>query len=317
MSLLLSCRIIIGKYEFKNIANAHIEKSRKTLGDSASITLPSRYKQEFLCNVIKGGDKVTIGLGYNNQIVKEFEGYVSDVAYKAPVEIRCEDEMYTLKRLKPKAKSWKSVKLVDVIKYLVSEVKTNDVPDITLSNFVIKADGNVYSVLQKLRDTYRLDIYFKGKQLVVSIASYADSADKIKYHLERNVINPALTYRRIDDVRLRVKAISILPNNKRLTVDVGDGDTASTTTLHFYNVTVEAELRKLAADRLKNMKYDGFSGTLTTFGVPYAEPGMVAEIKDTRFDGSRSGSYNIDAVAVDFGKGGFRREVTIGRRATS
>lgn len=319
MSLVLSCRLIIGKYEFSSVADVRIDKSRKRLGNTATITLPARYKNEFLCNVLKGGDSVIIGLGYNGKIEREFEGYVVDVAYKKPVEIRCEDEMYLLKRIQPKAKSWRSVKLIDIMKYLVSGVQLREVPDITLSSFAIKPGGSVYAVLQQLRDTYGLDIFYTGKTLTVTVASYADGDGdgKVKYHLERNVINPALTYRRVDDVRLRVKAISILPNNKRLTVDVGDDEPASTTTMHFYNVSVEAELRKLATDKLSNMKYTGFSGSLTTFGVPYVEPGMVAMIKDTRFNDSRSGSYLIESVATSFGKSGFRREVTIGRRVSS
>ncbi|MBQ4278359.1 MAG: hypothetical protein IJC16_00200 [Rikenellaceae bacterium] len=317
MSFTLSCRIIIGQYEFRYVAETVIEQSRKQMGDRATIVLPSRYKSQFLCNLVKGGDPVIIGLGYDGRIEKEFEGYVSDVSYRQPVQIQCEDGMYIFKRRTPKARSWSSVKLAEVLRYLVGEVELFEVPDITLSPFAIKPGGSVYAVLQQIRDKYGLEIFFRDGKLVVTVPTYADSRERVRYDLERNVIDPSLTFRRVDDVRIRVKAVSILPGNKRLTVDVGDMDAASTTTLHFYNVTVEAELRRLASDKLRNLKYDGFSGTLTTFGLPRARKGMIAEIRDARFDGSRSGAYQIDAVKQTFGRGGYRREVSLGRRVDS
>ena len=314
MSYVLTMQADIGKYTFRSLSEVRISRSRSELAATASITLPSEYDSQYLCNVIKGGDRVSIRLGYDGHgIREEFTGYVVDVSQRRPVVIECEDEMYQLKRQHPKAKSWKKVKLVEVIRYLVPGAQLDEVPDVTLSPFSIKGGGSTFDAIEELCDKYGLQAFYQGGQFHVMVPYTDMKLDTARYDLEQNVIRPDLTYRREGDVRLKINAVSILPSNKKLRIDVGDSDAASVTTLHFYNVTTEAELRRLAQDKLRTMKYDGFSGSITTFGIPYAEPGMTAEIRDRRFSGNRYGRYMIDAVTTTAGRGGFRREVKIGR----
>lgn len=313
MSLVLSMQADVGKYVFRSLAEVRIERSRKELAATAKITLPSEYEGQYLCNVIHGGDRVAIRLGYNGALREEFSGYVLDVSQRRPVVIECEDEMYTLKRTTPQARSWSSVTLREVLTYLLPDVELYDIPSVTLTPFAIKPGGSAFDALDKLCSGYGLQAFWTGGKLHVSVPYYDMDMGTARYDLERNVIRPDLTYRREGDVRLHVKAVSILPSNKKIMVDVGDMDAASTTTLHYYNVRVEAELRRLAEDKLKALKYGGFSGSLTSFGVPYAAPGMTAEIRDRRFNGNRFGRYMIDAVTTTAGRGGFRRNVSIGR----
>lgn len=313
MSYVVNMQADIGKYTFRSLAEVRIERSRKELAATAEITLPSEYRTRYLCNEIVGGDSVAIRLGYNGQLREEFTGYVADVAQRRPVVIHCEDEMYTLKRSHPAARSWQTVKLSEVVEYLLPDASIDGVPNVTLSQFTIKPGGSVFEALEDLTKKYGLQAFYQGGRLHVTIPYYDMDVDTVRYDLERNVIRPDLTFRREEDVRMEIRAVSILPNNRKLQVDVGDSDAASITTLHFYNVTTEAELRRLAEDRLRTMKYAGFSGSITTFGIPYAEPGMAAEIRDRRFSGNRFGRYMIDAVTTTCGRGGFRREVQIGR----
>ena len=313
MSFIPMKEATIGRYIFRTLSSVTIRRSRKEIAATAEITLPAEYDGKYLCNEIKGGDEVVIALGYDDRKTEEFRGYVVDVAQRRPVVIQCEDETYRLKRMSPKARSWSSVKLKEIIAYVLPDAKTHDLPDVTLSPFQIKPGGSVFDVLEKLVKTYGLQAFFKDKTLHVTVPYYDMNDGTVRYDLERNVIRPDLTFRREGDVRIHVRAVSILRNNKKLTADVGDSDASAITTLHFYNVTTVAELKRLAEDRLKTMKYGGFSGTLLTFGVPYAEPGMAAEIRDRRFSGNRFGRYMIDAVTTTSGTGGFRREVEIGR----
>lgn len=314
MSLVLTMQADIGKYTFRSLSEVRISRSRSELAATASITLPSEYDSQYLCNVLQGGDRVSIRLGYEGYgIREEFTGYVVDVSQRRPVVIECEDEMYQLKRQHPKAKSWRKVKLAEVLRYLVPEAQLDEVPDVTLSPFAVKGGGSVFDAIEELCSKYGLEAFYQGGKLHVMVPYTDMKAGTARYDLEQNVIRPDLTFRREGDVRIKINAVSILPSNKKLRIDVGDSDAASVTTLHFYNVTTEAELRRLAQDKLKTMKYDGFSGSITTFGIPYAEPGMTAEIRDRRFSGNRYGRYMIDAVTTTAGRGGFRREVKIGR----
>jgi len=319
MSLWLSCYITIGKYYFEHVHELSIVKSRKRIANTATIKLPNRYSGEFLCNHIKGGDPVSISIGYNDELREEFVGYISEVEFNTPVVITCEDEIYNLKRRKPTAKSWPSTTLAEVLKYLVPDATLTGVPDVTLAPFYVYADKSVASALQELRDNFGLEINFRGKNLFVGVPLTepdAANAETVIYDIEKNVIDPRLNFRRAEDVRIKVNAKSITADNKVLTAEAGDAD-GSSTTMHFYNITSVAELQRQAEEKLKVLKYDGFRGSLTTFGLPYVEPGNVARIIDRRFDNIRTGSYFVDSVETTFGVNGFRREVEIGRRAAS
>lgn len=316
MSFVLDCYIEIGKYVFTSVNEVKIINSRKQLGNTATIKMLNKWSGEFLCNAIKGGDKVLIKLGYNGELREEFRGYVRDIGINSPVEIQCDDEFYSLKRIKPTSKTFQSTTLKDLLKYLVPTITLEDIPSVTLSNFQVYGDKSVAFALQQLRDSYGLEIYFRGDKLFAGVpltASNSANSEEVIYDLEKNVIDPKLNYQRKEDVRIRIKAVSLTSDNKVLTEEVGDNDASTTTTLHFYDITVKAELKRQAEEKLKVMKFDGFRGSITTFGLPYAEPGMIAKIIDKRFDGAREGKYFIDAVSTTFGISGFRREVTIGR----
>ena len=66
------------------------------------------------------------------------------------------------------------------------------------------------------------------------------------------------------DKSLKVKAISILKDNKKLEVEVGDTE-GELRTLHFYKVTSEAKLKELAKAKMSTLKYTGFKGILHDF----------------------------------------------------
>jgi hypothetical protein len=316
MSLSLTCNITIGNYRFSGVNEVTVVQTNKQITNTATIKLPNRHTNQFLVNKIKGGDKVVIELGYNNQLRQEFSGYVRDITFSNPVTIECEDEMYTLKRIKPTLKSFENATLADILKYLVPKATLLDIPEITFETFEVFADRSVAHALQELRENFGLEVNFVGNTLFVGVPytqlSQAN-APEVLYNMELNVIDSGLQFQRKEDVRIRVEARSITGNNEVITATVGDNDASTTTTLHFYGITVKAELERQAEEKLKQWKYDGFKGELTTFGLPYAAPGYVASIVDTRFNGARTGKYIINSVTTTFGQNGFRRAVEIGR----
>ncbi len=312
----LQCEITIGKYIFQHVAEVKITSSRTALSVLANIKLPQKYYGKYLAAYIHPGDAVEVKLGYKPELKTEFTGYVVEVNPNIPIEIKCEDEMYTLKRKHPKAKTWVSTTLKKVLEYMVSGSRI-EVPAINLTNFKLDGKGSVAYALKKIKSAYGLDIYYRGSTLFAGLA-YTDSeaikAGNVVYNLQKNVINPRLNWRKVADVRLKVKVISILPDNKKLTYTAGDEDGALITR-HFYNLTTEAELKVQAEQTLKHNKYDGFEGSLLAFGRPFCMHSQVAEIIDPRFK-SRSGKNFIDKVITTFGTQGFRREVFIGRKAS-
>lgn len=312
------CEITIGKFIFRHVNHVKIESSRKKLGDTAIITLPRRYESKSLAKEIKEGDAVEVKLGYDeSDILTEFTGFVSVIGCNIPVEIHCEDQVYNLKRTVPKPKSWSSTTLKDVIKYLAPGI-TTEVPDITLSPFYIKGVINVSTALEEIRDAYGLDIYFRNGKLFAGLA-YSEKemvkADPIIYYLRwkdrTNVIHSDLEFKKADAVRIKLKAISMMPDNKVIKYEYGDHD-GEIRTMHYYNKTSD-QLKVLAKNEINNFKYDGYRGHFTALGIPVCHQGNVADIREEGFE-EKNGKFFADKVIVDYGMGGFRREIELGRK---
>lgn len=330
MAFVLACEILIGQYRFTQVNEIRIEKSWMELGDKCDIRLPKNVRIETLVtktleDFIAVGDPVSVKLSYvGSPQHEEFNGYIRRIKPTFPFELECEDHIHFFRKT-PVKKSWSianKVTLKTVIKYVVDEVNklhssagitlSANLPDVTFSEgLVIEAGNTAATALQKIKEEFGLVSYFKGRELFTGLA-YTQNFGTVKYGLAWNVITSDLQYRNEDDTQLRIKAIGILANNTKVVVDdVGDID-GELRTLHFFNISDKAQLKKLAEEELKKLKYTGYEGTIDTFLYPYAEPLMHAELKDPEYAESRSGTYVIDSVKTQFGAYGTRRTVELG-----
>lgn len=312
----LSCKITIGKYVFTHVNEVTITSSRKKLVDTATIRLPRRYKSATLTSVIHEGDAVEIQLGYDGKLRTEFTGYVLKIGTKIPVEITCEDQMYKLKRTPAKAKIWPKAILKDIIHHLVPDANV-EVPSISLSPYYIKGRLNVATVLEKLKDQYGLDVFYRpdGKLYVGLglLEKQSIAMGAVNYNMSLNVINNDLQFRSANAIRIRLKMISMQTNGKHITYEGGDGD-GEIKTIHEYNLKL-ADMKKLIDSRIKQFKTDRCDGQFETFGIPYVQHGMIARIYDPFFP-DQKGSYFIDEIEIKFGTEGFRRTITPGKKAS-
>jgi len=334
MAFVLACEILIGNYRFTQVNEVRIEKSWRELADKCEIRLPKNVRTESLDtntleNFISVGDPVSVKLWYvGMEGHEEFNGYVRRIKPTFPFEIECEDHIYFFRKT-PVKKAWSAaakVTLKDVVTYLIGEVNKNhsaarvtlssQLPDVTFSEgFVIQAGNTAATALEKIREEFGLVSYFKGRELFTGLA-YQLEFGTVKHSLAWNVISNELTYRDEDDVLLNVKAIGILQNNTKVVVDdVGDKD-GEQRTLYFYNISDKTQLKKLAQEELKRLKYTGYEGTIDTFLYPYAEPLMHTELEDPEYGERRSGTYVIDSVKTQFGAFGTRRTIELGIKLT-
>jgi hypothetical protein len=300
---------------FDYVTEVEIKSSWKNLTDTATIRLPRKLKlnNELIQDVIKKGHIVTIQLGYAPDLVTEFTGYVSGIKATVPVEIMCEDEMWKWKQTTI-TKSWTSVTLKELVSYLCAQVGFKGpqvVLDANLGGFII--DGaSAAKVLKEVKSTYGLISYFRNGSLHVGFA-YPTEYATVNYHFQKNVIDNDLEYLTKDDAKIKVKAISIAPDNVKTEVELGDED-GEQRTLHFYNLDA-VELKARATAELGKLKVDGYRGSIISFGLPVAKHGDVADVKDELYP-ERAGKYFIDEANLVFGVGGFRREIQIGVKAS-
>lgn len=260
-------------------------------------------------NVFNRGDAIKIWLGYDDDLRLEFEGFVQRINFTKPLQIECEGYEHLLKE-PIETRTFINATLKEVIEYIIKDTAiqlTDDTPDMEFDTFIIGANLNKLQALQLVKEKYGLTIFFKGAQLYAGLA-YTHVDGEVKYELGTNTLkDDQLKYRDADDVSLKIKAVLIRPDNTKLEVEVGD-PSGSLRTLHFYNVSSQADLTKLANEEMKKYKYSGYEGRITTFIQPFAQPGMKGVIRDINYP-ERDGTYYITKTTVKADTGGARRTV--------
>lgn len=330
MKVTLNCRVEITKPDGKQLSfqclnNCTAEKSIHKIGSTAKIKIPATARlvksgkyigSEATAKKLERGDRIDIYLGYGSDLRLEHSGYIYKVDYTTPVEIECEGYEYELRKDCP-TKSWRSTTLKEILEYLTEGtaivIKEQQLSlGMKLTNFVIKAGQTKLQVLQKLKDDYRLNIHIVGPELWAGLNNAQETA-KVKYILNRNTIkNNELKYRSADEVKLKVKAVWVKPDNSRTEVEVGDKD-GQVRTAFFYDVSSPKDLEQIALKEMEKYKFSGYEGKITTFLQPYAIPGMIASLEDEQY-GERKGDYYITGTKVSFGTGGARRTVELGTK---
>lgn len=280
---------------------------------SARLVYSNADKQESVqtAKQFNRGDKIKIQLGYGSDLRDEFEGFIYRINYKRPLEIECEGYEYLL-RSPIETKTWKKTTLKEVLTYIIAgtEIDLNkDIPEMEFDKYIIPANINRLEALQVLKESYGITIFFQKNELYAGLA-YAINNGTVKYEIGTNTIkDDNLKYRNADDVRLKIKAVWIKPDNTKVEAEVGDPE-GSQRTLFFYNLSNLEELKTRAQEEIVKYKYSGYEGKITTFLQPFAKPGMKAELSDPQYD-ERKGTYYISKVKVSAGRNGGRRTIEI------
>lgn len=300
-----------------SIVNVMFDQSWRQLTDFGALTIPRKVKTldgKDVTKLIKRGDRIEIDLGYDGNNKREFIGYVTDLTVGFPVIINFEDSMFLLKKTTHNL-SGESIQLKELIDQIVPSNIERKVINTELGgyNFANVSAAQILQTIQKEQGIYS---YFKGEVLHVGFA-YDFQFREIDYNFEENIRedNNRLNYRFADEVNYKVKAISILPDNTKITTQIGDID-GETRTLHFYNIKTESELQRIAQEEIKKLKFDGWRGHFRTFGYPRAQHGDQANIVDPDFPEYGKGAHFIDRVVTHSGTSGFYRDITPGRRAS-
>lgn len=324
MALTLSALVTLGTYQAAYAHHIEITSDWRELGDVATIDMPSLEGR--LAQDIAPGTQVQISLGYDGNNKLEFTGYVSEISPRIPYRLTCEDGAYQLKRTGLAAQSYKSITLRRLLDSILPSPYTLSprIPEVSLSPYRIEEGATVAQVLTQLKDDYGICAYYRDGQLFVGLPYTEFSAqdlpaDKqagryVEYRLwgdnEANIQAEKLTFRTQDQFRLSIRAVSILADNSRIEEEVGDSG-GERRTLFFRNIRNQDALREIAHEHLSRMKYDGYAGSVETWGLPYVIHGATAALRDRRYP-ERAGRYLVDRVVTTWGLDGMSRSVTLG-----
>lgn len=295
------------------VAAVEITRDTEKLTAEAKITIPKKVKWDGSPDIpVRRGDAVRIYLGYDDNLQLAFVGYVRDVGFKTPVVITCEDDMFKLKQMPAVKKAYRSVTLETLLKDQGITYRLNIMGEQSLGAYRVTAD-TVASLLGKLseqgvRSFFR---YEDGEPvLYCGVLFERDSTPSQVFKTGLNIISDqSLQQQKAENMRLRVVAVSLMPDNKKIKVEVGDSD-GERRTLHTYNKT-ESELKAWAEQEVKRLKRDGLTGSFTTFGYKLVDPldaiGLV-------IDGKKAGVYQVKKNVIKFGTSGYRQEISLGLR---
>lgn len=315
--LVLSANIEIKSdktWAFNKVANAEVVRDAESLTDTCTLSLPKKVKwKDEVAVPVKRGDRITVQLGYGDKLQTAFRGYITKVGAKSPVVIECEDEMFMLKAKATKKLAYKSVTLQQLLEDQQIGVAVKVFGEQNIGAYRVKAD-TVAKLLHELKE-----------QGIRSFFRYADNGTPTLYcgvlfekqgarvqvfDNRRNITDDgSLDFQRAEELKLKVKTVSLNAKNKKITVEVGDDD-GEVRTVHAYNKT-EKELKPWAEQELKRLKRDGLTGSFEAFG------GRLVDKLDTIgviLDGEKCGEYQVKKNTITYGTGGLRQSVEIGNR---
>jgi hypothetical protein len=297
---------------FDFLTEIEIVSSWENFTDKAEVKLPSKFKKggETIVsgsnNLFKRGESITVDLGYFPNLTRVFNGFIAGVKPDSPLSLKLENEAYLFKQ-KNITTSFEKISLAGLMAELSPipfETVDAELGSLRLTNV------NFAQVLDELRETYGLVSFCRNGKLYVGLAYWPDQRVEHKLSFQKHVISSDLEYMRADDVKIKVKAISMKPDNKKIEVEVGDPEGAQKT-MHFYNLD-EKELRAAAERELPRLVYEGYRGTFTTFGEPVVKHGDGVTLTDLKFP-EREGTYLVDQVTTRQSvSGGYRQEIKLG-----
>ncbi|MDR1199060.1 MAG: hypothetical protein LBK94_08650 [Prevotellaceae bacterium] len=328
--LVLKCKILITgkdnkKITFDYVSSVEVITSVENLTDTAKITVPRKlkWKEKPLTGFINRGDAINVELGYDGHKMETvFTGYIRNFTSRTAITLECENEMWKLKQIAVVPKVYKNFDIKAFMKEYAPHLELISVNK-TKYNFgevKIEKGVNVARVLEQLKQNNPFYTFFRGKKLYAVIGQTnlvaEDEVKMLNFIAHKNIINSEqLKLTLAEDVNVRVKAISILANNKRLTAEVPQGKKdGDLRTFHASRYKTEADLKKYAEQKLAELKTDTVEGSFTAFGIPHVRKGDRVKITDTVNADISGKAFAVKAVKYSFDSNGYRQTITPGHK---
>jgi hypothetical protein len=311
----LSWKITLENYQLMLLEGVEITRSVEQLSDTATITLPGSVFNKALDieKEIKRGNTVKIELGYNDDLITEFEGFIESIETNdGSITIKCEDAIYKLR--KPVAdKEFTNPDVSVILNYVLAQIG-----GYTLScDYSFKYDkftilsNTAYKVVKQIQEETKANVYLKGNVLHVH-PQYKEIFGTAEYSFQQNIESSELEYRNADDRKTEVVVEGKSKDGKVIRETAGQkgGDTI---TIKIDGVSDPASLKNMAEEQLKVKSYTGYSGSFTGWLIPYCDAGYKVTISDDEYE-FKDGTYYVLEVVTNFSKSGGSRQIKIGSK---
>lgn len=320
MSYVMCCKLTFaatdrrGAFSLPWVSSVSIQSSWKMLTDTAEITLPrkvERFQGKEFQELFQPGDPVKIELGYNDELHTEFEGYIVSVSRGVPVVLRCEDEMYWLKR-RTLSYSKRSVTLKQLLTDVCKGYEVNTSFGDTELGAVRYPNMTVTAILENIRKNENLYSFFIGKTLHCSnVYSEKVHLPEVRIMLERNAVSEDLQH---TSGEYEVRAKAMLKGGKKMEVKVGtEGANLYEMQYNDHDKKVTAQMLKEYAEKFyKALSKQKYKGGIELFGIPRIAYGMAIDLS-SEINPEMNGKYHIEKVTKEFSDNAtYRQKVELG-----
>lgn len=318
----MGSQVTLGNVLLKHVSGFEISESILEMSNTAKVHIPKNYAElngKQILEQFKVGDPVTIDAGYDGDLSREFTGFIREIQSDIPLTIYCDDETYPL-RQNQWIKSYQAATLQQVLSDIIpSDIKV-ECPSVNLGRFHIDKESS-FQVLQRIKNTYGLYSRLQNGVLKVNLRDLVNDASITNVHTytlnpKNSVANLVrkndLKYKRKEDYKLKVRVTSIQPDGKKTKVEVGStSQWASVISVTYPGTYTEAELRAFGTSIYNKRCYDGYTGSITGFGIPRTHAGDLLNIEDDQ-EPDRAGKYMIEKVEIRYDESsGFSRKNTL------
>jgi hypothetical protein len=314
------------RIRFDYVHNVKVDSHTQRLTDTAIVQLPRKlsWRDEQLYGLVKRGDQIVIKLGYDGRLNSVFTGYINRVQMGTPIIIECEDEMWPLKRNKLTAKTWTSVKLSELLAYVLPSGTKTIVADLNLGEVKIENQPTAAQVLEFLRSTYNLSVFFREGTLFAVLPSYFTANEAgfkpVIFNKHYNVVygSDQLRFTREDELRIAIVAKAITRANLVLETRIPEIPVEGEQIRTFYAPHAQSlnELKQFAQNQFDFFNVDRMDGKFTAFGEPFVRKGEVIKYIDPEWPDRSGMSFSIDGVTYEFGLSGYRQHIELGGRVS-
>lgn len=312
--LVLNCRIEFEgsrRWTLTNIFNIRIERNADQIMDWCEIELPSRLRWDNKRECpLEIEDKVSIWLGYGEELELAFTGYVINLYDLETLKIFCGNEMFKLQRKEMERGSHKTKDFATLIKDLTGERNVRIDERINIGEFY-EIGTTLGSFFDNLLKQHFVRSYYLMRDETSQLCFGRLRNDKIEavYDIENNVITNKLTRNRSIQQGYELSFVSVSNTNEKTIINTYIGVPPYTKKIFRYRNLSEDQLKE--EEKRKAFEYycRRYSGTITVFGGHLLEKFDLIGIKE---NGEKRGVYEVQKNVITFGLNGYRQTITLG-----
>lgn len=330
--LKLSARIEITgekKWVFEKITACEIVSSVFEPSDFCKLTLPRKVKwQGETSNPIRRGDKISVWLGYDDNLQLAFSGYVRSVSVGSPCILDCEDEFFLYHNPQDVEHVFNiacsPLHFLRSLGYNGNGIDTSHIHDIT--NYEAgEVDGflnSVYSGAKFITKQSGCAVKFiydedsNSKYLIVFDSLEDNAATTLVLSTEVNIISTKnLKFTAPEDSKAFVKCGSLescyLVDSAPVyhEYQLGDDIPGASRIIAKPEGWPERSVKNFVEYYYEILTRGGLSGSIVTFGNSLIN---ITDKVAVKLYGEKMGIYSIDRIKIYFGSKGFHQEITLG-----